>query len=161
MWCVAEINEQYIARMEDVLELYERPHNPQEPVVCFDEKPVTLHAEVRPRQAARPGHIAKHDSEYQRCGTANTFCAVEPKAGRHLTWVSRKRSAAEFAQSIRKLVESYPRARTIHLVVDNLNIHCQKSLTDRWGDELGATLLAPLDCASHAETRKLAESGRD
>ena len=140
MWCVAEIDEQYIARMEDVLELYERPHNPQEPVVCFDEKPVTLHAEVRPRQAARPGHIAKHDSEYKRCGTANTFCAVEAKAGRHFTWVSRKRSAAEFAQSIRKLVESYPRARTIHLVVDNLNIHCQKSLTDRWGDELGATL---------------------
>jgi hypothetical protein len=51
MWCVAEIDEQYIARMEDVLELYERPHDPQEPVVCFDEKPVTLHAEVRPRQA--------------------------------------------------------------------------------------------------------------
>src|ERR1700681_1849695 len=56
------------------------------------------------------------------------------------TWVSRKRTAAEFAQSIRKLVESYPLARTIHLVVDNLNIHCRKSLTDRWGDELGAAL---------------------
>jgi DDE superfamily endonuclease len=98
MWCVAEINEPYIARMEDVLELYERPHNPQEPVVCFDEKPVTLHAEVRPRQAAQPGQIAKRDSEYKRCGTANTFCAVEPKAGRHFTWVSRKRTAAEFAR---------------------------------------------------------------
>jgi hypothetical protein len=48
MWCVTKIDEQYIARLEDVLELYERPHNPQEPVVCFDEKPVTLHAEVRP-----------------------------------------------------------------------------------------------------------------
>jgi hypothetical protein len=51
MWCVAEIDEPYIARMEDVLELYERPHDPQETVVCFDEKPLTLHAEVRPRQA--------------------------------------------------------------------------------------------------------------
>jgi hypothetical protein len=140
MWCVAQIDDQYVARMEDVLELYERPHNPQEPVVCFDEKPVTLHAEVRPPQAVRPGKIAKHDSEYKRCGTANTFCAVEPKAGRHFTWVSRKRTAAEFAQSIRKLIESYPLARTIHLVVDNLNIHCRKSLTDHWGDELGAAL---------------------
>jgi DDE superfamily endonuclease len=58
----------------------------------------------------------------------------------HFTWVSRSRTAAEFAQSIRKLVESYPLARTIHLVVDNLNIHCKKSLTDRWEDELGAAL---------------------
>jgi DDE superfamily endonuclease len=140
MWCVAEIDEQYVARMEDVLELYERPYHPQEPVVCFDEKAVTLHAEVRPPQTVRPGKIAKRDSEYKRRGTANTFCAVEPKAGRHFTWVSRRRTAVEFAQSIRKLVESYPLARTIHVVLDNLNIHCRKSLTDQWGDELGASL---------------------
>ena len=69
---------------------------------------------------------------------------MEPKAGRHFTWVSRRRTAAAFAQSIRKLVESYPRARIIHLVLDNLNIHCRKSLTDRWGDELGAALWSRL-----------------
>src|SRR4051812_35097109 len=83
MWCVAELNDEYLGKMEDVLETYERPYNPQEPVVCLDEKPVTLHADVRPSSPAAPGREARYDNEYQRCGTANVFCAVEPKAGRH------------------------------------------------------------------------------
>ena len=78
--------------MEDVLAAYERPLNPAEPVVCLDEKPVTLHSEVRPPRPATPGHVAKRDSEYERCGTANVFCAVEPKAGRHFTWPTPDRS---------------------------------------------------------------------
>ena len=85
MWCVAELNEEYVSRMEDLLELYERPQSPEEPVVCLDEKPVTLHADIRPTSPARPGREARRDSEYARCGTANIFCAVEPKAGRRST----------------------------------------------------------------------------
>src|SRR3984957_3909074 len=81
MWCVAELNEDYIAKMEDVLETYERPYDPQEPVVCLDEKPVTLHADVRPASPAKPGRESRRDNEYERCGTANVFCALEPKAG--------------------------------------------------------------------------------
>lgn len=126
--------------MEDVLELYERPYNPQQPVVCLDEKPVVLHRDVRAPQAAAPGRIAKRDSEYQRRGTANVFCAVEPRAGRHFTFPSARRSAAEFAKAVARIAHSYPRARTIHLVVDNLNIHCSKSLTAHFGDALGAQL---------------------
>ena len=68
MWCLPEINDAYIEKMEDVLALYAKPYDPREPVVCLDEKPVTLHAEVGPRQAARPGVIAKRDSAYKRCG---------------------------------------------------------------------------------------------
>jgi len=83
MWCVAELDDEYIAKMEDVLETYEKPYDPAEPVVCLDEKPVTLHAEVRPASPAGPGREARRDSEYERRGTANVFCAVEPKAGRH------------------------------------------------------------------------------
>src|SRR5271156_5295550 len=75
MWCVAELNEDYIAKMEDVLETYERPYDPQEPVVCLDEKPVTLHADVRPASPAKPGQEARQDNEYERRGTANVFCA--------------------------------------------------------------------------------------
>jgi hypothetical protein len=85
MWCVAELNDGYIARMEDVLKTYERAYDPKQPVVCVDEKPVTLHADVRPASAAAPGREARHDNEYKRNGTANVFCAVEPKAGRHFT----------------------------------------------------------------------------
>ena len=71
--------------MEEVLEIYERPYNPQEPVVCLDEKPVVLHGEVRAEKRARPGTLAKRDYEYKRRGGANVFCAVEAKAGRHFS----------------------------------------------------------------------------
>ena len=88
MWCVAELNEDYIAKMEDVLETYEQPYDPKQPVVCLDEKPVTLHADVRPTARAAPGREARRDNEYERCGTANVFCAAEPKAGRHFTFAT-------------------------------------------------------------------------
>ncbi len=134
MWCVAELDDAYIAQMEDVLELYEKPYKAAEPVVCLDEQPVTLHADVRPPRPGQPGHIAKRDNEYQRCGTANIFAVVEPKAGRHFTCATPDRSAFQFARVIRDLVSAYPFARTIHLVMDNLNIHCRKSLADHLGE---------------------------
>ena len=137
MWCVAELNEDYIAKMEDVLEVYERPYNPQEPVVCLDEKPVTLHADVRPASPAKPGREARQDNEYERRGTANIFCAVEPKAGCHFTFVTPDRSGFEFAKTAFELALRYPAANTIHLILDNLNIHRGKSLTDLLGNEIG------------------------
>jgi transposase len=137
MWCVPELSDEYIAKMEDVLETYEQPYDAAEPVVCLDEKPVTLHAEVRPPSAAAPGREARRDSEYERCGTANVFCAVEPKAGRHFTFATPDRSAVQFAQVLFELAMQYPDAGTIHLVMDNLNIHRRKSLTDLLGAEFG------------------------
>jgi hypothetical protein len=138
MWCVAELNEDYIAKMEDVLEVYERSYDPQEPVVCLDEKPVTLHADVRPPSSARPGREARQDNEYERRGTANIFAAVEPKAGRHFTFATPDRSGFEFAKVVFELALCYPAARTIHLIMDNLNIHRRKSLTDLLGHEIGS-----------------------
>jgi hypothetical protein len=137
MWCVAELDEDYIAKMEDVLEVYERPYDPQQPVVCLDEKPVTLHADVRPCSAALPGREARIDNEYERRGTANVFCAVEPKAGHHFTFPTPDRSAFEFAKVAFHVAIQYPDAETIHLIVDNLNIHRRKSLTDLLGPEVG------------------------
>ena len=138
MWCVPELNDEYIEKMEDVLATYEQPCNPAEPVVCLDEKPITLHAEVRPPSAAVPGREARRDSEYERCGTANVFCAVEPKAGRHFTFATPDRSALQFAHVLFELAMQYSDADTIHLVMDNLNIHRRKSLTDLLGEEVGA-----------------------
>src|ERR1700675_5193562 len=130
MWCVAELNPEYIEKMEDVLAVYEKPYNAAEPVVCIDEKPGTLHAEVRPPIPMAPGKIAKRNNEYERCGTANVFCAVEPKAGRHFTLPTPNRSGFEFAQVLAELALAYPEAKTIHLVMDNLNIHRKKPLTE-------------------------------
>ena len=136
MWCVADLDEDYIAKMEDVLEIYERPYKPEEPVVCLDEKPITLHADVRPASPAVPGREARRDNEYERCGTANVFCAVEPKAGRHFTFPTPDRSGFEFARVAVSLALQYPNAKTVHLVMDNLNIHRCKSLSDVFGSEM-------------------------
>src|SRR5580692_3759791 len=97
MWCVAELDEEYVARMEDVLAAYEKPISVREPVGCIDEKPVVLHQEVRPPVAMQPGRVAGRDGEYRRCGTANVFCGVQPKTGRHFTKVTNDRSSPEFA----------------------------------------------------------------
>ena len=136
MWVVADLDDDYIRKMEDVLEVYERPYDPQQPVVCLDEKPITLHADVRPGSPAAPGREARQDNEYKRCGTANVFCAVEPKAGRHFTFATPDRSGFEFAQVAVTLALAYPDAKTIHLVMDNLNIHRRKSLMDVFGAKI-------------------------
>lgn len=126
--------------MEDVLKTYEQPYDPQQPVVCLDEKPVALHADVRPPSPSVPGREARRDNEYKRRGTANVFCAVEPQAGRHFTFPTPNRSAFEFAQVACRLAMQYPAADTIHLVMDNLNIHRRKSLTDAFGVETGSEI---------------------
>jgi len=140
MWCVAELNPEYVEKMEDVLAVDEKPSDASEPVVCLDEKPVSLHADLRPPTPPAPGRIAKRDNEYKRCGTAKVFCVVEPKAGHHFTWPTPDRSAPQFAQVLGTLVSCYPGARTIHVVMDNLNIHCRKSLTDHYGEKPGSRL---------------------
>lgn len=144
MWCVAELDEKHIERMEDVLALYERPYDAAEPVVCLDEKPIFPHKEVRPSRPAAPGHAAKRDNEHQRCGTANVFAVVEPKAGRHFTSATPHRTAAEFAKTLGSLLDRYPSARTMRLVWDNLNMHCKKSLTDYHGKKQGGEMWSRL-----------------
>jgi hypothetical protein len=137
MWCLPNLDEDYLRQMEEVLGVYEKSYNPAEPVVCIDEKPVCLRGHVRAPVPAKPGHIAKRDSEYKRRGTANVFCAIEPKAGRHFTIATPNRSGAEFAKLVKRIVEAYPCARTIHLVFDNLSTHRRKALTDHFGEQTG------------------------
>jgi transposase len=140
MWCIPELNDDYIERMEDVLEVYERPLSAAEPVVCVDEKPVTLHQEVRDPIPMKPGSVAKQDNEYERCGTANVFCGIEPKAGVHFTKVTPNRSSPEFADFLRSIANHYPEAQTIHLVMDNLSSHTSKAVRERFGEEAGRAL---------------------
>ena len=126
--------------MEDVLAVYEKPCQAAQPVICLDEKPVSLHADVRPPRPAKPGKPARPDKEYKRCGTANVFGALDPKAGRHFTTATPDRSAAQFARVVSHSVERYPSARSIHLVMDNLNIHGRKSLVGSFGEREGGDL---------------------
>jgi hypothetical protein len=143
MWCVAKLDDEYIERMEDVLETYEKPLSFQEPVVCLDEKPIQLLKNISPTsRIPKPGRVGRKDYEYKRKGTAVAFCAVEPKRGRHFVKISKCRKAPDFAEFMRILGRSYPNARKIHLVMDNLNTHCLKSLTAHLGQKRGAKLWA-------------------
>jgi len=161
MWCVAELDEEYIRRMEDILAIYEKPLSEREPVVCVDEKPVVLHREVRSPQAMRPERVARRDSEYQRCGTANVFCGVQPKAGRYFPKVTADRSSLQFADYLLGIAIRYPEADTIHLVLDNLNSHTRKAVVERFGEKAWKLAVGTLYGALHTETWQLAEPGRD
>lgn len=110
--------------MEDVLDLYTQPYDPQRPVVCLDEKPVVLRAEARPNLPARPGQGERRDYEYVRQGTAAVFVVVEPQGGWRHYAPGPRRTAQDYAAQLRYLAdEVYSDAQVIRLVQDNLNTH--------------------------------------
>lgn len=120
---------EYVARMEDVLEVYRRPHDETAPVVCMDEMPVQLTKETRQPIPAGPGHPRRIDYEYERNGTANIFTFVEPLVGWRQTRVTERRTRVDWAFALRDLIDSrYPEAPVIVLVMDNLNTHTLGSL---------------------------------
>lgn len=140
MWCIPKLTQEYIIRMENLLNLYEKPYNSEEPVVCLDERPLQLLSDMREFISMKPGYIKKKDYEYKRHGTANAFCVVEPKAGTHITKITANRKGVEFAKMIYRIARKYPDTDTIHLVMDNLNTHKLKSLTDKYGMEKGTEI---------------------
>lgn len=115
--------------MEDVLEVYTRPYDPRRPQVCIDEASKQLVAEVQMPLPMGPGQPERIDYEYERCGTANLFMIFEPLAGRRRVMVTERRTAVDFANVIRDLVDKdYADAEKIVLVMDNLNTHKPSSL---------------------------------
>lgn len=115
--------------MEDVLDTCELPYNPDRPVVCMDEKPYRLLGEVRESWAMRPGDNKKVDSEYVRNGTCSIFAFVEPLGGRHHVSVREHRTANDWAEEIKYLVDvMYADVEKIILIMDNLNTHKPASL---------------------------------
>ena len=115
--------------MEDVLDLYAEPYDPQRPVVCFDETSTQLLADTRPPLPAQPGHPQRQDYEYRREGTRNLFLACEPLAGWRHVAVTERRTMQDFAQQMRWLVdEAYPEIPVVRVVLDNLNTHRVASL---------------------------------
>ncbi|WP_434422033.1 transposase [Nannocystis pusilla] len=126
--------------MDNVLDTLAQPADASEPVVALDERPVVLRDPARPGRPASPGRMARQDYEYVRRGTANIFCIVEPKAGRHLTYATPNRTAKQFARALRRIAQRYRSARTIHLVMDNLNTHRENSLCATFGGDAGREL---------------------
>jgi hypothetical protein len=127
--------------MEDVLDQYEKPLDPAEPVICVDEQPYQMLDDVRPPTPAAPGKIAKQDYEYRRCGTCSVFVAVEPKAGKRFVQPRRRRTRVDNARFIRNLLRRYPHARMIHVILDNLNTHDAQSLIEAFGEKEAKKLM--------------------
>jgi transposase len=141
MWCIEELTEEFINQMELVLDVYARPYNEKNPTVCLDEKPVSIISDTRERIAPTgPGEILKKDYEYDRDGSANVFCVVEPKTGRYFNKVTENRSSLQFAECINDIATTYPKAEKITLVMDNLSTHSRKALELRYGEEEGSRI---------------------
>lgn len=132
--------------MEDVLDVYEHPYDPQHPVVFMDEKPYQLLDDAREALPIHPGDIQKVDSEYVRNGTCSIFAFVEPLGGRHHTSVHEHRTALDWAEEIRYLVDvMYPDAERIILVMDNLNTHKPASLYKKYPPEEARRIIKKLE----------------
>jgi hypothetical protein len=128
-WCIPTISPEFVWHMEDVLDLYGEPATPDRPRVCFDECPYQLIGDVRMPLAPRPGQLERYDYEYRRAGTCNLFIFVQPETGwRHIE-VTDRRTALDFAQCMKALVDvHFPDAAVIQVVLDQLNTHTPAAL---------------------------------
>ena len=146
MWCIPEVNGEYVARMEDVLDLYAEAPDPQRPVVCFDESPIQLIGETRQPLPATPGQVARVDYEYRRNGTVNLFVMLDAHRPWRRVKATDQRTACDFAQCMRELVEvDYPRAERIRVVMDNLSTHTPGALYEAFPAAQAHRLLQRLE----------------
>jgi transposase len=146
MWCVPKIDGEYVARMEDVLDLYAEPPDPARPVVCLDESPVQLIGEAREPILAAPGQIERVDYEYRRNGTLNLFVAVDANRPWRKVSVTEQRTAQDYAERLRELVDvDYPDAECIRVVQDNLSTHTPGSLYETFPAAEAHRILARLE----------------
>lgn len=139
-------NAAFVAAMEDILELYKRPYNQKFPLVCMDEQPVQLVGETRVPLPARPGRPRRYDHHYERAGTANIFLFTEPLGHWRRASVSQRRTAIDWAEQMRMLLEDdYPDAEKILLVCDNLNTHTIASFYKAYPPALARRLVERLE----------------
>ena len=141
-----EHNAAFVATMEDVLDVYQRPYDAQRPVVNMDEHPVQLVKETRRVIAPRPGQPERYDYEYERNGTAVNFMFTEPLSGWRKVRVRQRKTAVDWAQQIRDLLDTdYPEAETVVLVCDNLNTHTPAALYKAFSPEEARRLARRLE----------------
>jgi hypothetical protein len=147
MWVIPpEHNGEFVAHMEDVLDVYQMPYDPQVPLVCMDEQPVQLIKETRQPLPTTPGQPEKVDYEYERNGTANIFMFTEPLSGTRHVSITEHRTAVDWANEIRDLREvRYPEAARVRLVCDNLNTHGLGSLYEAFPPEQARRLASRLE----------------
>src|SRR6202521_2394049 len=146
MWCIPRVDGEYVAHMEDVLDLYAEAPDPKRPVVCFDESPVQLIGEVRQPIPAQPGQLERYDCEYRRNGTVNLFVCVDVNRPWRKVKVTKRRAAEDYAQCMRELVDvHYPDAACIRVVQDNLSTHSAGSLYEAFPPAQARRILSRIE----------------
>ena len=123
MWCIGKMTGEYLARMENVLDLYHLEYDQRRPVICLDEMPVQMLDDKVKALKMKAGSIKKFDYEYKRQGVANVFVAFEPLTGRRLLKVYPRRTKTDYCQFQQEVIKFWPEAETIVQVQDNLNTH--------------------------------------
>ncbi len=132
--------------MEEVLDLYHQPYNPDRPTVCFDETSKQLVAETQTARPVAPGQVARYDYEYERRGVRNLFLFLDPLAGWRHVKVTKQRTKVDWAQCMKELVdELYPNAERIRVVLDNLNTHKPAALYEVFEPQEAKRLLDKLE----------------
>ena len=146
MWCVAELNEEYVSKMEDVLETYEKAYDPQHPVLCMDEQPVQLLKETRVPIDATKEHAKRVDYEYERAGTANIFMFTEPLAGWREVAVRVTKTKVDWAVEMARILERrYADCESVILVCDNLNTHTKGAFYEAFDPERARQLVRRIE----------------
>ena len=146
MWCIPRVDGEYVARMEDVLDLYAEAPDPKRPVVCFDESPVQLIGEVRQPIPAEPGQLERYDYEYRRNGTVNLFVCIDVHRPWRKVKVTERRAAEDYAQCMRELTDvHYPDAEYIRVVQDNLSTHSAGALYEAFAPAEARRILRRLE----------------
>ena len=162
MWCIPQVDGEYVARMEDVLDLYAEAPDPKRPVVCFDESPTQLIGEVRQPIPAEPGQLERYDCEYRRNGTVNLFIFLDAHRPWRKVKVTDRRAAEDFATCMRELSDvHFPEAERIRVVLDNLSTHSPGALYQAFPALRSATGAAPIGVPLRPKARQLVEHGRD
>jgi DDE superfamily endonuclease len=161
MWCIGELTAEYRRRMYELLDLYARPHDPREPVICLDEKCKQLLRQTRQPLPAKPATLVKEDYEYERGGTCNIFVAVEPRGQWRFAQVTARRTKVDFVAFVcRMLRRGYSHVRKVHLVLDNLNTHLRESFEEVLGVKTAVTVLRRIEfhyTPKHASWLNMAE----
>lgn len=140
MWCIQVIDGEYRRRMYDLLDLYNRKGK-QLHIIAIDEKPKVIRSDRRKPIPMHSGSPERYDYEYVRKGKANIFVAVDPKRGQRIVKVTHRRTGRDFALFMKDVLDAYPRARKLHMVMDNLNTHRARNMINKFGEE-GRTMLS-------------------
>ena len=131
-----ECNSEFVANMEKVLDVYKRPYNEDNPVVCMDESPKQLISDARPSSPMKPGQESRVDYEYVRHGMVNIFMANEPLKGKRMVEITEYKTKKDWAKFVKRIAdELYPNAKRITLVMDNFKTHAASAFYETFEPE--------------------------